>query len=262
MTQVKGRSAVRCGGGRRHEAKLKPANQGERGRGARWGQVGTIVQSQDALKLVFGLGLLFYGRSLPHLILFTHAFKVSKRAQTEASRTAPHPRPWPTPSSPSAAQRRLSSAPPAAPAPAFPCSPQCAAKRRARMLRRMLRARCTRARGKGGGGGGGGRLSSRVCGVWWAGIRVADGAVGVAQDGGGVRGLHARRQQAPHLGCRCPRRHGPPRAGLHHPRRALRPLPCTTTTAAAATTTSSTRRRRRRRRRRVGGVPRLLLQGA
>lgn len=39
--------------------------------------VGTIVQSQDALKLVFGLGLLFYGRSLPHLILFTHAFKVS-----------------------------------------------------------------------------------------------------------------------------------------------------------------------------------------
>ena len=36
----------------------------------------TVSQSQDPLKLLFGLGLLFYGRSLPHLILFTHAFKV------------------------------------------------------------------------------------------------------------------------------------------------------------------------------------------
>ena len=37
----------------------------------------TVSQSQDPLKLLFGLGLLFYGRSLPHLILFTHAFKVA-----------------------------------------------------------------------------------------------------------------------------------------------------------------------------------------
>ena len=59
-----------------------------------WLQVGTIVQSQDALKLVFGLGLLFYGRSLPHLILFTHAFKVDQPAATVPNGTAPS---WPTP---------------------------------------------------------------------------------------------------------------------------------------------------------------------
>ena len=36
-----------------------------------------IGQSHDPLKLLFGLALLLYGRSFPHLILFTHAFKIS-----------------------------------------------------------------------------------------------------------------------------------------------------------------------------------------